>query len=132
PAATPQTKSKPKTPLVLALGALGGLALGIGLGLLRELMDRVFRTSAQVESVLELPCLSMVPLMSPAKPDNAIASSGQTDDDVRRRIISTRSGVHNAIVNMPLSRFAEAVRSVKLAIDLNSGEASNQVVGITS
>src|SRR6202000_3378653 len=53
PAATPQSKSKPKTPLVLAMGVFGGLALGIALGLLREIMDRVFRTSAQIETVLE-------------------------------------------------------------------------------
>jgi succinoglycan biosynthesis transport protein ExoP len=132
PAATPQSKSKPKTPSVLALGVFGGLALGIGLGLLRELMDRVFRTSAQIESVLELPCLSMVPLMGAAKPDKAAASPDEADDELRRRIVSSRPGVHNAIVNMPLSRFAEAVRSVKLAIDLNSGNAANQVVGFTS
>jgi capsular exopolysaccharide synthesis family protein len=132
PAATPQSKSKPKTPLVLALGVFGGLALGIGFGLLRELMDRVFRTSAQIERVLELPCLSMVPLMAPGKPDMADASSDHTTDNARRRIVSCRSAVHEAIVNMPLSRFAEALRSVKLAIDLNPGKASNQVVGITS
>ncbi|MBV9462487.1 MAG: polysaccharide biosynthesis tyrosine autokinase [Bradyrhizobium sp.] len=132
PAAIPQSKSKPKTPLVLALGVLGGLALGIGLGLLRDVMDRVFRTSAQIESVLELPCLSMIPLMAPAKPGKAAASSNKADDNSRRRIVSTRSAVHDVIVNMPLSRFAEAVRSVKLAIDLNPTKASNQVVGITS
>jgi polysaccharide biosynthesis transport protein len=131
PAATPQSKSKPKTAMALALGLFGGIALGIGLGLLRDLMDRVFRTSGQIESVLEVPCLSMVPLLGPAKPDKAAVSSDQTDDSIRR-IVSTYSAVHNATVNMPLSRFAEAVRSVKLAIDLNSGKAANQVVGITS
>src|SRR6202012_5514705 len=111
-----QSKSKPKTPLALALGVFGGLALGIGLGLLREFMDRVFRTSAQIESVLELPCLSMVPLMGPAKSGKAIALPDRSEDALGRRIVSTRPGVHNTIVNMPLSRFAEAVRSVKLAI----------------
>jgi succinoglycan biosynthesis transport protein ExoP len=132
PAATPQSKSKPKTTLVLAIGVLGSLALGIGLGLLREVMDRVFRTSAQIESVLELPCLSMVPLMVPAKPSKAAAPSDQTDNNARRQIVSTGPAVHNAIVNMPLSRYAEAIRSIKLGIDLNTTKASNQVVGITS
>jgi succinoglycan biosynthesis transport protein ExoP len=33
---------------------------------------------------------------------------------------------------MPLSRFAESVRSIKLAIDLSPGKTSNQVIGITS
>jgi capsular exopolysaccharide synthesis family protein len=33
---------------------------------------------------------------------------------------------------MPLSRFAESIRSIKLAIDLNPTKTSNKVVGITS
>jgi polysaccharide biosynthesis transport protein len=131
PASPPQSKSKPKTGLVLALGVLGGLALGIGLGLVRELMDRVFRTSAQIEGVLELPCLSLVPLLSGSKPPEPAAASNQPDD-FSRRIVSTRSAVHDAVVNMPLSRFAEALRSIKLAIDLSPGKTSNQVIGITS
>lgn len=131
PAAPPQTKSKPKTGLVLALGALGGLALGIGLGLFRDLMDRVFRTSAQIEGELELPCLSMVPLLSGTKPPQPAAASGQSNDD-SRLIGSTPSAVHDAVVNMPSSRYAEAVRSIKLAIDLSPGKASTPVIGITS
>jgi succinoglycan biosynthesis transport protein ExoP len=131
PASPPQSKSKPKTSLVLALGVLGGFALGIGLGLLRDLMDRVFRTSAQIESMLELPCLSMIPRLSAAKPGKRLVTR-KADDGSIRRIVSGRSAVHDTIVNMPLSRFAEAVRSLKLAIDLNPGKAPNQVVGITS
>ena len=33
---------------------------------------------------------------------------------------------------MPLSRFAESIRSIKLAIDLNPTKTSNKIVGITS
>ena len=62
PAAPPQ-KSKPKTGLILALGIFGGIALGAALGFLREIMDRVFRTSAQIEATLQVPCLSLVPLL---------------------------------------------------------------------
>ncbi|HVX77196.1 MAG TPA: AAA family ATPase [Bradyrhizobium sp.] len=129
PASPPQNKSKPKTVLVLALGTLGGLAFGIGLGVLRDLMDRVFRTSAQIEGVLELPCVSMVPRLSEPKPPEQAAASNQADS---RQIVSTSSAVHDTVVNMPLSRFTEAVRSIKLAIDLSPGKTSNQVIGITS
>jgi polysaccharide biosynthesis transport protein len=130
PALPPQTKSKPRTALVLAIGALGGLALGVGLGLLRDLMDRVFRTSAQIESELELPCVSIVPRLSCRKPE-FVAASGQADDG-SRLIASTPSAVHDVAVNMPSSRYAESLRSIKLAIDLSPGKASNQVIGITS
>jgi len=132
PAAVPQSKSKPKSGLVMALGLIGGLGLGIGLGLLRDLMDRVFRTSAQIEAMLDLPCLSLVPLLRNRKAPKAAVRSHQTDEDLRRRTISTRSATHHAVVNTPLSRFAEAIRSIKLAIDLSPSKSSNQVIGITS
>jgi succinoglycan biosynthesis transport protein ExoP len=48
------------------------------------------------------------------------------------RIISTASTPHWAVVNMPLSRFAEAIRSVKLGIELRAMQSSNKVIGITS
>lgn len=133
PAAVPQGKSKPKTYLVMALGTFGGLVFGIGLGLLRDIMDRVFRTSAQIESALELPCLSLVPLLRGLKPQPRQGNrSQQADDDLRQRIVSTHSAIHHAVVGMPLSRYTEAIRSIKLAIDLNANKTSNQVIGLTS
>jgi succinoglycan biosynthesis transport protein ExoP len=132
PASPPQSKSKPKTTLVMALGVIGGLALGIGLGLLRDLMDRVFRTSAQIEGALELPCLSLVPLLRGLKPPKQTTRSQQADEDLRRRFISTHSAIHHSVIGMPLSRFTEAIRSIKLAIDLTPNKTSNQVIGITS
>jgi polysaccharide biosynthesis transport protein len=135
PASPPQSKSKPKTNLVLALGVVGGLALGIGLGLLRDLMDRVFRTSAQIEAALGLPCVALVPLLRTPKLPKPTAGSQQADEDLRRRTVSTDPAIHpihRAAVGMPLSRFSEAIRSIKLAIDSNPTKTSNQVVGITS
>jgi capsular exopolysaccharide synthesis family protein len=126
PASPPQSKSKPKTALILVLGILGGGALGVGLGWLRDAMDRVFRTSAEIESTLRLPCLSLVPLQKPA------AGPRQPDEPPSQRAISTRSGISWAVIGMPLSRFAEAIRSIKLAIDLNPTKTSNKIVGITS
>ncbi|MCA1467153.1 AAA family ATPase [Bradyrhizobium sp. IC3195] len=132
PASPPTSKSKPKTKLVLALGILGGLALGIGLGLLRDLMDRVFRTSSQVESALELPCLSLVPLLPARKSPKPPIRLQKTDDDVQRRIALPPTAIHQTVVGMPLSRYTEAIRSIKLAIDHNPAKISSQVIGITS
>jgi succinoglycan biosynthesis transport protein ExoP len=132
PAAPPQEKSKPKSKLILAFGILGGIALGAGLGLLRDIMDRVFRTSAQVESALQLPCLALVPLLKDTDQKKQSGKPPQTDKDFGQKIVSRRSSVYWAATTMPLSRFAESIRSIKLAIDLNLTKTSNKIVGITS
>jgi polysaccharide biosynthesis transport protein len=133
PASPPQSKSKPKTMLVMALGIMGGIGLGLALGLLRDVMDRVFRTSAQIEAALELPCVSVVPaLRAPKPPKPAFGSHHQADQNLRELTVSPGSAIHCAFVGMPFSRFAEAIRSIKLSIDLNPTKTSNQVIGITS
>src|SRR3974390_2510183 len=67
-AAPPLQKSKPKSILVLALSLFGGIGMGVGLGMLRDAMDRVFRPAKQVESELQIPCVALVPLV---KDENA-------------------------------------------------------------
>ncbi len=130
-ASPPLTKSKPKSKLILLLGLFGGLGLGTALGFLRDIMDRVFRTAAQVESTLHLPCISLVPLLKEPKPKQ-VTREQQSDKAFEQRAIVRRSGVFWAATEMPLSRFAESIRSIKLAVDLNASNASNKVVGITS
>jgi polysaccharide biosynthesis transport protein len=143
PAAPPQSKSKPKSALVLALGMIGGIALGAAFGFLRDIMDRVFRTSAQIEATLQLPCLSLVPLLkaseqrklarAAAKAEKMLARAGAiADKESGPRTLSRKPAMYWAASSMPLSRFAESIRSVKVAIDLNSMKASNKVIGITS
>src|SRR5262249_35495048 len=53
-ASTFTANAKPKPVLVFALSLMGGIALGVGVGALRDLMDRVFRTSTQVQSLLQM------------------------------------------------------------------------------
>lgn len=132
PASPPERKSRPKTKLVLGFGLVAGLALGIGLALLRDVMDRVFRTSSQLEAALELPCLSLVPVLSPPKTSKAIPRSEPQTEDLRSRTLANVPTIHRSVLEMPLSRFTEAIRSIKLAIDHSPAKASNQVIGITS
>jgi polysaccharide biosynthesis transport protein len=137
PAFPPDTKSKPKTILILALALFGGIGLGGGLGLVREMMDRVFRTSGQVEAELGLPCLAVVPMLQAttgtskaAEPAPSRANS--PNDQEVARTVSTASASHWGVVNMPLSRFAESIRSIKLGIELRALQGANKVIGVTS
>jgi uncharacterized protein involved in exopolysaccharide biosynthesis len=51
----------PQKSLILALGILGGLALGIGVALLAERLDPTLKTPGDVEGRLALPVLLTVP-----------------------------------------------------------------------
>jgi polysaccharide biosynthesis transport protein len=57
-ASPPTGASGPRTMFVLVAGAAGGMVLGFGLGMLREISDRVFRTSDQVTSNLHTDCIA--------------------------------------------------------------------------
>ena len=57
-------KTGPKPLQVWMVTIFAGGMLGVGLGALREIMDRRFRTREQVQSVLATECLALVPLLT--------------------------------------------------------------------
>jgi polysaccharide biosynthesis transport protein len=136
PASPPQKKSKPSAKLLLALGVFGGIGLGTAIGFARELKDRGFRTTAQIEDKLRLPCLSVVPLLRPREVKRlsrkSAPTAGQAGQESDKRTLSRRDGTSWVATAMPSSRFAESIRSIRLAIDLDPTRAPSKVVGLTS
>jgi polysaccharide biosynthesis transport protein len=134
-ASPPEKKTKPNPKMVFAFGVFGGIALGAALGFLREMKDRGFRTSAQIEEKLHLPCLSVVPLLKNRKVKKATTKSARPTDrgqEAVERTISKGSGTWRMATAMPTSRFAESIRSIRFAIDLDPTKTPNKVVGLTS
>ncbi len=209
-ATRPLSKSHPRTKLVLLVASFGGMILGFGIASLRDMSDRVFRTSDQIESALSTDCIGFVPLLTgneavsaeATNSTNAANLSGQNQiahnqskirtiadfsfariaeavgsfvlvSDMRGTIRSTRHKInsitssssvkgeqkgtvsHNfanspqsygprtierssddvaiwAGIESPFSRYAEAIRSIKLAADLNGIDKTNRVIGFTS
>src|SRR6516225_1411238 len=140
-AALPLEKSGPKMALVLVMASAGGLGFGLAVGFLRELMKGFFYTREQVESVLQTPCIAVVPSLKSNKGRTSMENPkpmlsfdrglgvGLND----QRTLSHGPDIYWAVLNSPFSRFAEAMRSIKLAVDLNSGFAnSKKVIGFTS
>ena len=126
-ATRPFKKSTPKNGVIFALACLGGLGLGAGLGFIREVMDRVFRTTGQVEKVLNTPCVAVVPLVGDAsRVENTDATSLEG-----QRSIARDGSVCWMVSEQPWSRFSEAIRSVKLTADLNIANG-HKVIGFTS
>lgn len=126
PATTPLVKSFPKTLVVLAGALLGGLMLSFGAAIARELTDKVFRTTGQVEEHLRANCVAILPALG------AAASAPKLSRKLGRKSVNPQPDLLRYVVDHPLSRFSEAVRSLKVAIDLNSIVRENRVLAITS
>jgi polysaccharide biosynthesis transport protein len=133
-ASRPMGKSHPNTLLVLAISLAGGLILGLGLAALRDMSDRVFRTTAQVEELLQSDCISVIPLVKGAdvKPSRSSRSAIDPAALGPRTIVPTNKSVLRYVVELPLSRFTEAIRSIKVAVDINGAVKSNKTIGFTS
>ena len=131
-ATPPLYKSAPKTPLILGLALMGGLVLGVGFGMLREVSDTVFRTTAQIQDRLHAECIALLPLINGlTKPVSRERSTNAPSAPVQR-IIARKQDLFWIMADSPFSRFAELIRSLKVAADLNKGTKSNTVVAITS
>ena len=90
-------------------------------------MDRVFRTAKQLEAALQVPCVALVPLQK-ERQTKYVATTGTTNSQKE----NTNSDIFWTVVNSPLSAFAEAIRSIKLAVDLQMTAQSCKVIGFTS
>jgi len=65
PANLPDKPTFPNPPLFAAGGLAGGLGLGLGLAFLLEMQDTSLRNERDVEFVLHLPVLAMIPALEP-------------------------------------------------------------------
>ncbi len=65
PANLPSSPSFPNRPLFALGGLAGGLGLGLGLAFLLETQDTSIRSERDVEFVLHLPVLAMIPALEP-------------------------------------------------------------------
>ena len=61
PAQIPKGPAKPRVILNLALGFILGLSVGVGLAFLQEYLDNTLKTADEVESLLRLPSLGLIP-----------------------------------------------------------------------
>ncbi len=128
PALPPLKKSGPKTVATILLALAAGGALSFGFAYLREASDGVFRTSDQIEDTLRVNCLAMAPALKFSAPR---ADGEMRSEPIDKRPASQLDFLRN-VVDAPFSRYAEAVRSVKIAADLNGALKSHKVIGLTS
>jgi succinoglycan biosynthesis transport protein ExoP len=116
---------------VLMVAAAGGVIVGSGLGLLRDIADRVFRTSDQVASILHTDCIAVVPKVK--GPVTLRPCQPRTDyRGLEHRIIKRDQSLFWAVIDSPISRFAESIRAIKIAADLNGSVNGSKVLAFTA
>jgi polysaccharide biosynthesis transport protein len=118
-ASPPSLPTSPKLSLTIALATICGLGLGTLAGFAREQMNRQIHTRAQLEKLLGISCLAVLPAFSKKKPSFS------------KEKASPNSGILQQLSDVaPFSATAEALRYIKVAIDLHPTGA--KVIGIIS
>ncbi|TJV75723.1 MAG: CpsD/CapB family tyrosine-protein kinase, partial [Mesorhizobium sp.] len=102
--------------------------VGAGVGGIREYRERFFRTTAQVRDELGLQTLGMIPLLDgkPIRRDKHDRAAGEPS------FIEVGNSAFSWVEQHPRSEFAEAMRTVKVAADVELPRKSTKVLGIVS
>ncbi|HEY0038744.1 MAG TPA: polysaccharide biosynthesis tyrosine autokinase, partial [Longimicrobium sp.] len=80
--------------LIILLGLLGGVGLGAGAALLREQLNTTLRTRKEIEELLRVPSLGVVPALAGAKRRRGLrraAAPANDDDAIQLAVLDSRS-----------------------------------------
>ncbi|MDA2923072.1 polysaccharide biosynthesis tyrosine autokinase [Acidobacteria bacterium AH-259-L09] len=119
-----RTVYRPRAALNLALGLAIGLVLGVGLAFLTEHLDNTLKTPDQVEEILAIPSLGVVPVMGNLsdRATHLLPAEGTGDTEGASVLPYTLAG----------SRIWEAYRSLRTSLLLSSSGQQPKTVLITS
>ncbi|MGH8386256.1 MAG: GumC family protein [Pseudomonas sp.] len=110
PAIVPIEASKPRKTLIVAIVGLVATVVGIALALLFESLSNTFKTDETIESALNVPLLSVIPLVM-KKNRRQLARLFEDNDN---------------------PRFSETIRNLRTWLMLQSSDMPSQVVLVTS
>ena len=116
PASKPGAPSFPKKKLVLSLALVVGLLIGIGGGVGLDMLNSGFTTNREIEEKLGIPVLASIPLLTAA------------ERTINGKILEPAIYCHAK----PLSRYAEAVRTLRMGVQMADVDNPAKVVLVTS
>jgi exopolysaccharide transport family protein len=116
PAIMPNKASYPRRGLTLGLALFFGLGLGVMGALLLEHIENGFLTAEHVEATLNVPVLAVAPALQRAEYD---PTNGGTN-------------IATYVAKKPLSRFSEAMRSIRVAVSLSDVDNPPKLLLVTS
>jgi capsular exopolysaccharide synthesis family protein len=127
PAMVPSYPSRPAKARNIGLSFLVGLVGGVGLALLREYLDNTVKTPDDIENLVRLPALAVVP---------AFTSENGTGRRGRFTTGSSLNGHEKRIElvaqHLPKSQMSEAFRALRTSILLSQADHPPQVILVTS
>ncbi len=109
-AVLPKVPVKPKKGLIIAIAGILAALIGTGLALLVEMLSNTFKESSQVENLLNLPVLGILPLVK--KQDRAAVA-------------------HLFAANKDKS-FSESIRTIRTGVMLSNMDEQHRVLVVTS
>lgn len=121
----PRGPVRPNVPLNIGAGILLGILLGVGMAMGRAVLDRTIKTPGDVEQVLGVSFLGLIPELE-------LTKEAAANQKVRRRGRSGSPGRELIVHEMPTSGIAEASRSIRTNILFTAPDKPYKVMLITS
>ncbi len=125
----PDHPVRPKKLLNIGVGLLAGLMLGIMLVFAQEALDHTVKSMEEVESLLAIPALGMIPILRGSRKRTAYGLLGGNRNN------GPESSLHDvalAVAEHPSSVFAEAYRSLRTSILLSLADHPPKTLLVTS
>jgi succinoglycan biosynthesis transport protein ExoP len=108
----PLAPSWPRPLLIMELASLGGLIFGAAIGALREISDRVFRSTQQIGERLQANCIAVIPRVGEAKRSATLFEKAKPASLMLTRVTADESNTSSGISNRLLSPFVQAHRRI--------------------
>jgi succinoglycan biosynthesis transport protein ExoP len=129
PAMIPSTPARPAKTRNVALAFVVGLVGGIGLALMREYLDNTVKTPDDIETLVRLPSLAVVPQFG--------SSNGNGDGKRQKLLLGFSSNGYDKRMelvaqHLPNSQMSEAFRALRTSLLLSRADHPPQVILVTS
>src|SRR6266404_1283423 len=128
PAMVPTYPARPAKTRNIVLSFVIGLVGGIGLALLREYMDNTVKSPDDIEALVRLPALAVVP---------AFSESSNGDRSGSKLLKGASTNGHDKRIelvaqHLPKSQMSEAFRALRTSLLLSQADHPPQVILVTS
>ena len=129
----PRLPVKPRVPLNLALGMIGGLLLGVGSAVGREFLDRSIKSPDDIERELKTAFLGLLPQIGPDPSQNLYGGGRRRRSKARRtEPAGADSAIELTVHEHPASGVAESARALRTNLLFMAPDRPFSMLAVTS